>query len=294
MSRELNYYKSSTFPSLQDSNGPFGLIDDKPCPLPQLVYNNRANPAVKIASGSDHLFFLTLDGSIISIGCGEQGQLGRIHEYFSFRGGRKGIKVLLTPAQVKFKKTRGVPQPKFCDVFCGSYHTFALTADRKHIYGWGLNNYGQLGTGDVDNRFQPERLSGSWDAILEEGLKDLCGGQHHSVLCTAKGSVYTLGRSEYGRLGLGDDIKESSHPQRVPVLSDVLSVAAGTCVSFALNKHGQAYSWGMGTNHQLASGSDDDQFSPTLMSGKNLADKDVLSISSGGQHTALLVCNKSK
>jgi regulator of chromosome condensation len=276
----------------RDSNGPFGLIGDKPSSLPQVVYANQANPAVKIASGSDHLTLLTLDGTIVTLGCGEQGQLGRIHEYFSFRGGRKGIQVLLTPAPVKFKKTRGIPTPRFCDVFCGSYHTFALTMDKQHVYAWGLNNYGQLGTDDTDNRFQPERLSNSWDPILEEGLKEICGGQHHSILCTTTGTVYALGRSEYGRLGLGDVNKEFKLPQRIPVLSNMLSVAAGTCVSFAVGSEGEAHSWGMGTNYQLSSGSDDDVLSPTKMRGKNLAGKKVLSVSSGGQHTALLVCDK--
>ena len=46
---------------------------------------------VKIASGGDHLVALTDFGEIYTLGCAEQGQLGRVAECFSVRGGRKGI-----------------------------------------------------------------------------------------------------------------------------------------------------------------------------------------------------------
>lgn len=45
----------------------------------------------------------------------------------------------LTPQLVTIKG-----KVQFVDVFCGSYATFALSKD-GHIYGFGLNNYQQLG-----------------------------------------------------------------------------------------------------------------------------------------------------
>lgn len=54
----------------------------------------------------------------------------------------------------------------------------------------------------------------------------------------------------------------------------------------------QAYGWGMGTSKQLSNGEEDDRFEPTLMAGKQINDKLVLMISSGGQHTALLAKEK--
>ena len=44
----------------------------------------------------------------------------------------------------------------------------------------------------------------------------------------------------------------------------------------------------MGTNNQLAQGDDDDRWEPTLLKGKQLEDKKVVSISAGGQHTMIL------
>ena len=46
---------------------------------------------MKIASGGDHLVALTDSGEVYTVGCAEQGQLGRVAECFSQRGGRKGM-----------------------------------------------------------------------------------------------------------------------------------------------------------------------------------------------------------
>ena len=266
-------------------------MDCTPSFTPQLVYNDRSNAAVKIASGSDHLVILTTEGNVLSMGCGEQGQLGRVAECFALRGGRKGIKVLLAPMFVQFWRPRGSPAPKFDDIFCGSYHTFAVLRDNQGMFAWGLNNFGQLGTGDVESRFMPEKLPASWKEVEEEGITDMSGGQHHTILCTAKGKVYAFGRTEYGRLGLGEVEEEPMEPTLVGALPHIGSIATGTCVSFAAASNGKAaYSWGMGTNYQLASGnSEDDVTVPTQMKGKQLEGKTILSVSSGGQHTALLV-----
>lgn len=57
---------------------------------------------------------------------------------------------------------------------------------------------------------------------------------------------------------------------------------------------GSVYAWGMGTNLQLGTGEEDDEFSPVKMTGKQLENRAVLMASSGGQHTALLVKDKQE
>ena len=69
------------------------------------------------------------------------------------------------------------------------------------MYVWGLNNYGQLCTGDSKNRYRPELLEGG--LIGGRGLgvaKDFCvaSGGHHTVVC-CDGEVFTCGRKEYIR-----------------------------------------------------------------------------------------------
>ena len=240
---------------------------------------------------------LTDQGDLYTLGCAEQGQLGRVPECFSSRGGRKGIQTLLDPQVVRFRKLKGIPKPKFSDIFCGLYHTFALTQNNR-LYAWGLNNYGQLGTDDVDSRYNPELLPTDW--IKEKGNEnspeptkyeklDISGGQHHTVICQ-NGRVYTLGRKNYGRLGLGENSDEPHLPRSVPDLSDVTRVSAGTACSFAVTKSGDVYSCGMGTNLQLGMGEDEeDLWTFTKIVGKKLENREVIASSAGGQHSALLV-----
>lgn len=52
---------------------------------------------------------------------------------------------------------------------------------------------------------------------------------------------------------------------------------------------GKVYAWGMGSNNQLGVGSEDDQETPTQLTGKQVLDKNVLRVSSGGQHTLFIV-----
>ena len=286
--QSLNWFYFASLVVTQDMNGPFGLIQNTPCAQPELVYTSLSERAVKIDSGSDHLVILTELGNVYTLGCAEQGQLGRVAECFSSRGGRKGVSLLLEPDIVNIPRKRGKAAPKFTDVFCGSYHTFAYAKEDSCLYVWGLNNYGQLGTGDTVSKYQPHVIDvHEW---FGDGVGDLqiAGGQHHSVFCH-NGSVYVVGRKEYGRLGLGKEVEEPHLPLKVPALTNVSSVAAGVACSFAVTSTGEAYSWGMGTNMQLGSGSDEDVWTPGRVKGKNLENCHVLAISAGGQHTAMLV-----
>ncbi|MEQ2187307.1 hypothetical protein GOODEAATRI_003348, partial [Goodea atripinnis] len=196
--------------------------------------------------GNDHVVLLTLDGNLYTSGCAEQGQLGRVPEHFSNRGGRKGLERLLVPQMVKLKG-----KVHFIDAFCGAYFTFAVS-EEGYVYGFGLSNYHQLG------------------------------------------QVYSLGRAEYGRLGLGQGAEEKSEPAPVTGMEPAKGVSCGASVSYAVTRAGSVYAWGMGTNLQLGTGEEEDEWSPVKMTGKQLENREVLLASSGGQHTVLLVKDKQE
>lgn len=241
---------------------------------------------VKIASGNDHLVMVTMDGNLYTSGCGEQGQLGRVPEHFSNRGGRKGLVRLLEPDMVKFKR-----KVHFTDAFCGAYFTFAVS-NEGYVYGFGLSNYHQLGTKSTNLCFVPIKLTCFKNSTTS--WVDFAGGQHHTLCLDSEGQVYSLGRADYGRLGLGEGAEEMSEPTLVTGMEPVCRVACGTSVSYAVTREGGVYSWGMGTNMQLGTGEEDDEWSPVKMNGKQLENRAVLMVSSGGQHTALLVKEKQQ
>lgn len=110
----------------------------------------------------------------------------------------------------------------------------------------------------------------------------------------SEGKAYSLGRAEYGRLGLGEGAEEKSVPTLISRLPTVSSVACGASVGYAVTKDGRVFAWGMGTNYQLGTGQDEDAWSPVEMTGKQLENRVVLTVSSGGQHTVLLVKDKEQ
>lgn len=257
--------------------------------------SENIDPAIKVVSGNDHTVILTKKGDIYTNGTGEQGQLGRIKECFGHRGGRRGLDFILLPQLVRLRK-----KVKFADVFAGSFCTYALSRDTNEVYAWGLNNYGQLGSGSTDSYFNPEvikPLSEIREASSNSNFK-IEGGQHHTILCDGSGAVYSIGRSEYGRLGLGEGVEETPLPVRITGLKDkkVTSIACGEAVSFAITEEGHLFSWGLGTSLQLGAGDEEDLFTPTLVKSKyvNIEEDEILSVSAGGQHTALLTTKRSQ
>ena len=52
------------------------------------------------------------------------------------------------------------------------------------------------------------------------------------------GNVYTLGRADYGRLGLGENCGEMKEPTLVKLEKKCTSISAGQSVSFALLEDG--------------------------------------------------------
>ncbi|XP_064486707.1 regulator of chromosome condensation-like [Ornithodoros turicata] len=275
--------------NFRDSSGPMGLTtaggsEAKPKRLLDRV--------VKISSGSDHLAMLRDDGTLYTVGCAEQGQLGRVPSCFSLRGGRRGIGYLLTPDIVKLPYPKGCKSKALDGLWTGSYCTYVRLKETGTIYGFGLNNFHQLGAlegseGQVE--FQPRLLA----ACSGHRWEKLSGGQHHALLMDDKGAVYSMGRKEYGRLGHGEDGSDEVAPKQLTKLPACVDISCGNIVSFAVSATGEAYSWGMGTNGQLGHGDEEDVYWPKVMAGKALSSRKTLLVSGGGQHTVILATESS-
>ena len=157
----------------------------------------------------------------------------------------------------------------------GSYHTVAIASGSVlRIFVWGLNNYGQLGLGHLENAPMPTRMDlSTWAPHNMTGSDvQFSGGQHHSLI-TALGRVYVCGRGHFGTLGLGlchltpliqcynliitlgkAKTTEISIPTLITSLKSVSAVECGSSVCYALTEMGEGYAWGMGTCYQLTTG----------------------------------------
>ncbi|MGH0149770.1 UNVERIFIED_CONTAM: hypothetical protein FKN15_049589 [Acipenser sinensis] len=175
--------------SFRDNNGVIGLLEPmKKCMLPVQIQIDAA--VLKIASGNDHLVMLTVDGELYSSGCGEQGQLGRVPERFTNRGGRRGLERLLIPQCVPVK---GRSKVRFQDVFCGAYVTFAVSQE-GHVYGFGLSNYHQL-----ERLLIPQCVPVKGRSKVR--FQDVFCGAYVTFAVSQEGHVYGFGLSNYHQLG---------------------------------------------------------------------------------------------
>lgn len=79
-------------------------------------------------------------------------------------------------------------------------------------------------------------------ALGEE--RSACSGlpstlSHLLRVSRAPGKAYSLGRAEYGRLGLGEGAEEKSTPTVIPDLPSISSVACGASVGYAVSSDGE-------------------------------------------------------
>lgn len=139
--------------SFRDSHGTMGLNMQGKQQLPVEVVPDE--DFVDIKSGADHLVMLSSTGKVFTVGCAEQGQLGRVSQRSSGGESRRGKAQLLKPGLVIVK---GV---NFIDaIWTTTYCTFVRNRANGAIYGFGLNNYNQMGivTKNSETIFAPKKV----------------------------------------------------------------------------------------------------------------------------------------
>ncbi len=170
-----------------------------------------------------------------------------------------------------------------------SWHTLALTADGQ-VFAWGRNTFGQLGNGRFgieEKAPAPVRVAGLAEVVA------VAAGWDHSLALTRSGTVYAWGSRSHGQLGDGVRVtgRPVATPQPVPVLADVIAIAAGGQHSLALRKDGTLFAWGSNWNGQLGNGklkagSHCAVPKPVLSPDGRAALSNVVAIAAGGLHSA--------
>ncbi|HZE15112.1 MAG TPA: Ig-like domain repeat protein, partial [Mycobacterium sp.] len=132
----------------------------------------------------------------------------------------------------------------------GAEHSLAVDANGT-LYAAGLNNYGQLGTGNKVN-------SNVWlPALMPSGVGAVAAaaGEYHSLVIGTDGNVYGFGYNGYGQVGDNTKITRGN-PKLValPAGTTAVAVAAGGNHSMALSSTGTVYDWGDNSFGQLGNG----------------------------------------
>ena len=162
----------------------------KPCFTPiefgAEIFKKGKRTLSKIVSGAHHSVALTSDGKVYAWGDAESGKIGR--NLKSRNKHQQAMKIELVGAK------------QAIDVFCGGNASFYKNK-KGQLFGWGLNNHGQLGIGNKENTCTPTRI---FCRDGEQEVKSLEGGEHHTICLTVEGKVYVWGRNDEGEGGVGD------------------------------------------------------------------------------------------
>ncbi|TDU82261.1 alpha-tubulin suppressor-like RCC1 family protein [Kribbella voronezhensis] len=134
------------------------------------------------------------------------------------------------------------------EVEAGREHSIALRSDGT-VWTWGFNEMGQLGDGTTTNRLAPVQVGGLSNVV------DIAGGHYHSLALLADGTVRGWGYNSFGQLGNGATTSAQRTPVAVSPLTDVIAIAGGRDMSYALRSDGTVWGWGLNDTGQLGDGS---------------------------------------
>ncbi|XP_028007263.1 probable E3 ubiquitin-protein ligase HERC4 isoform X4 [Eptesicus fuscus] len=263
-----------------DSDGQLGLLGSEECirvpsclpkimSIDSLVRTCSGLSFGRIRSGGSIRNIKCLsDIQIVQVACGYYHSLAlsKASEVFSWGQNKYGQLGLGTDCKKQaspqlIKSLLGIP---FMQVAAGGAHSFVLTLSGA-IFGWGRNKFGQLGLNDENDRYVPNLLK----SLRTQKIVYICCGEDHTAALTKEGGVFTFGAGGYGQLGHNSTSHEIN-PRKVFELmgSIVTQIACGRQHTSAfVPSSGRIYSFGLGGNGQLGTGSTSNRKSPFTVKG---------------------------
>lgn len=171
------------------------------------------------------------------------------------------------------------------DVFAGGDHMFAVS-DKGQVYGWGGNQYGQLGWKDASDNVIVN-VPKSIKFLQSRKVVQVSCGKCHSLMLLHDGSLYSMGDNEYGQLGIGN---YSTPPQPNEIISlrglPIGQIVASGWHSFCVTVSGRVFCWGRNDFGQLGLGDRANRTSPNLL--RMLRSQAIMFVAAGDFHSAVL------
>jgi len=156
--------------------------------------------------------------------------------------------------------------------------TMAIKKDGT-LWGWGLNDTGQLGNGTFVNELTPKQIGNSTDwAFLSRG--------YHHTLAIKNGSLWSFGWNLRGQLGDGTTINKNI-PVQVGNSNSWKICSSGFQHNLAIKTDGTLWAWGRNDVGQLGDGSYTDKYIPTQIGISN----DWKNISAAEHHSIAIKNN---
>uniref|UniRef100_A0A8B9ND92 X-linked retinitis pigmentosa GTPase regulator n=1 Tax=Accipiter nisus TaxID=211598 RepID=A0A8B9ND92_9AVES len=266
--------KGNVYAAGGNSEGQLGLGDTEERTTFHLIsFFTNQHKIKQLAAGSYTSAAVTEDGQLFVWGDNSEGQIGLADEA-----------CVSVPCQVDVGKP-------VSSVSCGYYHSALITGDGE-LYTFGEPENGKLGLlpEQLKNNRVPQPVLG----IMEKVNKVACGGEHTVVLTET--DVYTFGLGQYGQLGHGTFIFETSVPKSVKHLRrhKICNITCGENHTAVIAENGLMFTFGDGRHGKLGLGEENftNQFVPTLC--YNFLRFTVLLVACGGCHMLVFAAPRPK
>lgn len=252
----------------------FGQIGDNSTTsrrTPTSIYG--ANVFCKVAAGRYHSAAIDNGGLVWCWGLGSDGELGNGS----------------TLATYYPKSINSVVGKTFCKIAVGMFHTMVIDSTGM-IWGWGNNQYGELGAGDTTydyaKRCVPTSIAGGNKTFCEISIGHGYDGSGNNGRSTAtidhNGLIWSWGVNAYGNLG---DNTTNNRSLPVSVLGGkktFCKIAVGDIHMAAIDHDGLAWCWGSNFKGELGDNSTTSRRTPISVGGVR---KTFCQISAGYEYT---------
>lgn len=142
------------------------------------------------------------------------------------------------------------------------------------LWGWGLNNHGELGLGDTATYYSPQKVTNlaSVKKIIVAGGDATAAGDQiyaHSIALLENGKVFVTGYNGDGQLGLGDTTQRTSFQEvsgSMPPAKDIFASCSPYATSGMIDENDNLWFWGYNGYGQLGLGDTTSRTGPVLLS----------------------------
>ena len=173
-------------------------------------------------------------------------------------------------------------------VAAGRSHT-VIVSEEGFLCACGKNNFGQLGTENLNQQNLPTRIKG---LPLSLGpVMQVSAGSFHTGMVTEAGDLLMCGGGQYGRLGLGNEEDRTTPTLVAQAVFDgeaVLMVTCGAWHTAVVTEDGGVYTFGRGDDGRLGHGDEDDYLVPMLVPRSAFNGERVVMVAVGNSHTVAL------
>lgn len=155
----------------------------------------------KVIGGAGHTLILDITGRLHACGWNNRGQTG----------------IPESEMILNFKTVDSLANEIITDIACGWDCSLALN-NNGEIYGWGSNNYGQLGLPPLKLQWSCEPRK----VLIDDKIMRIAMGLRHSAVVTVDGRVLTTGSGNKGQLGIINEHKQKIHSLNVFSLGNLI------------------------------------------------------------------------